>query len=91
MSKKRSIFAVFSLLVSGLLLFAIWSNIHAYAQQQPLPSQSRSADSLNTTKTSAELKAKICNPGNPSLKVVNATESRICGIPRTVKPHTSAA
>jgi hypothetical protein len=91
MSKKRSIFAVFSLLISGLLLFAIWSNMHAYAQQQPLPSQSRSADSLNTTKTSPELKAKICNPGNPSLKVVNATESRICGIPRTVKPHTSAA
>jgi hypothetical protein len=91
MSKKRSIFAVFSVLISGLLLFAIWSNIHVYAQQQsPLP-QSRAADSLNTTKISPELKAKMCNPGNPSLKVVNATESRICGIPRTIKPHTSSS
>ena len=90
MSKKRSVFAVFSVLISGLLLFAIWSNIHVYAQQQP-PAQSRAADSLNTTKISSELKAKMCNPGNPSLKVVNATESRICGIPRTVKPHTASA
>jgi hypothetical protein len=85
MSKKRSVFVVFSVLISGLLLFAIWSNIYVYAQQQP-PAQSRAADSLTP-----ELKAKMCDPTNPSLKVVNATESRICGIPRTVKPHTPSA
>ena len=84
MSKKRFVFAVFSVLILGLLLFAIWSNIHVYAQQQP--PQSRAADSVTP-----ELKAKMCNPGNPSLKVVNATESRICGIPRTVKLHTASA
>jgi hypothetical protein len=28
----------------------------------------------------------MCDPNSPSLKVVNTTESRICGIPKTVQP-----
>jgi hypothetical protein len=28
----------------------------------------------------------MCDPSNPSLKVVNTTEARVCGIPKTVKP-----
>ena len=38
-----------------------------------------------------EQKAAICDPNNPSsrLNPVNTTESRICGIPVTVKPHPS--
>ena len=41
-----------------------------------------------------EQKAAICNPNNPKLNFVNTTESKICGIPVTVKPPanvTSAA
>src|ERR687887_112559 len=91
MGKRSLIFAVFSVIM-GLLFFGIWSNIHVYAQQQSSPQPRKAtADSLDTTtKISPELKAKMCNPGNPSLKVVNATESRICGIPKTVKPSTNA-
>ena len=37
----------------------------------------------------AQQKAAICNPNNPKLKVVNTTESKLCGIPVTVKPHLS--
>jgi hypothetical protein len=40
---------------------------------------------------STELKAKLCDPSNPSLKVVNTTESHICGIPKTIKPHPLSA
>ena len=38
-----------------------------------------------------EQKAAICDPNNPSsrLNPVNTTESRICGIPVTVRPHPS--
>jgi trimeric autotransporter adhesin len=93
MGKRILILAVFSVLMS-VLLFGIWSNIHVYAQQQSSPQPRKAtANSLNTTTTkiSPEIKAKMCNPSSPSLKVVNATESRICGIPRTVKPHTSSA
>ncbi|MFL6346360.1 MAG: hypothetical protein ACJ71A_13075, partial [Nitrososphaeraceae archaeon] len=87
MSSTSSIFALFSVLV-GILLFGIWSNTHVFAQQLPLssPPAAGSSNSLSTTTISAELKAKMCDPSNPSLKVVNTTESHICGIPKTVKP-----
>ena len=49
----------------------------------------------NTTSPSLtpEQKAAICDPNNPSsrLNPVNTTESRLCGIPVTVKPHPSNA
>ncbi|MFL6401153.1 MAG: hypothetical protein ACJ72J_16450, partial [Nitrososphaeraceae archaeon] len=87
MSSTSSIFALFSVLV-GILLFGIWSNTHVFAQQLPLssPPAAGSSNSLSTPTISAELKSKICDPSNPSLKVVNTTEARICGIPKTVKP-----
>src|SRR5919197_385881 len=94
MNHTTLIFTVFSFLVS-ILIFAIWSNTHVFAQQLPPASSSTrptvagssSSSSFNTTtKISPEIKAKMCNPSNPSLKVVNTTESRICGITKTVKP-----
>ena len=52
---------------------------------------------LNTTSSSSSLsltpeqKAAICDPNNPSSKLnpVNTSESKICGIPVTIKPHPS--
>jgi hypothetical protein len=91
MNHTSSIFALFSVLV-GIMLFGIWSNIHAYAQQSSSPTLSapRTGGSVSTT-ISPELKAKMCDPSNPSLKVVNTTESNICGIPKTVKPPSLSA
>ena len=87
MGNTSSIFTVFSVLV-GQLLFSIWSNVPANAQQSltSLPSASPSSTTI-----SSELKARMCDPANPSLKVVNTTESRICGIPRSVKDTTTTA
>src|SRR5919197_2182225 len=36
-------------------------------------------------------KAAMCNPSNPKLKYVNGTESRICGIPKTIKQSVNAS
>ena len=87
---------VFSFLV-GTLVFAIWSNTHVFAQQLPssISSSSAAGDAAAGNRSSSNsssntipsgLKAKMCDPSNPDLKVVNTTESRICGIPKTVKP-----
>jgi len=95
MSRTNLIFIVFPILVA-ILVFGIWSNIYVYAQQSSSPlalaspaSQSSSppapASSPSATTISSELKAKMCDPSNPSLKVVNTTESNICGIPKTIK------
>jgi hypothetical protein len=89
LNPPRLIFIAFSLLAS-ILVFAIWSNVHVYAQQQL--SQSKAADSGSLSKSiSVELKSKICDPSNPGLKVVNTTEARICGIPKTIKPPLGSA
>jgi hypothetical protein len=34
--------------------------------------------------------AAICNPNNPKLNFVNTTESRICGIPKTIQNTTAS-
>ena len=48
---------------------------------------------VNASTLTPAQKDAICNPNNPASKLnpVNTTESRICGIPVTVKPHTSNA
>jgi cell division protein FtsN len=45
----------------------------------------------NLTSLTPEQKAAICDPNNPLSKLnpVNTTESKICGIPKTVKPRMS--
>jgi hypothetical protein len=46
---------------------------------------------VNASSLTPAQKDAICNPNNPSSKLnpVNTTESKICGIPKTVKPHPS--
>ncbi|MFL6420765.1 MAG: hypothetical protein ACJ71P_15360 [Nitrososphaeraceae archaeon] len=90
MNNTRLIYAVFSVIV-GVLLLGIWSNIQVYAQQSSAATPLSTANSPSTTTISPELKAKICDPSNPSLKVVNTTEARICGIAKTVKPPSLPA
>ena len=90
MNNTRLIYAVFSVIV-GVLLLGIWSNIQVYAQQSSAATPLSTANSSSTTTISPELKAKMCDPNNPSLKVVNTTEARICGIPKTVKPPSLPA
>ncbi|HZA06206.1 MAG TPA: hypothetical protein VE619_00760 [Nitrososphaeraceae archaeon] len=41
-----------------------------------------------TSSLTPEQKAAICNPSD---KTINSTESRICGVPVTVKPHVSSS
>ena len=91
MSNISSIFALFSLL-SGVLVFGIWYNIQAYGQQPSSSTTPLSPPTVShSTSISPQVKAIICAPDNPDLKVVNTTEARICGIPKTVKTNTTIA
>ncbi len=79
--------------LSGVLIFGVWSNINAYAQQSssPTPLSRAATGSPRSTTISQEIKAKMCDPSNPGLKIVNTTEARICGIPKTIKNTTATA
>src|ERR671930_2168677 len=39
----------------------------------------------------AEQKAAMCDPNNPKLNFVNGTESRVCGIPKTLTSPANAS
>jgi hypothetical protein len=52
------------------------------------PSPSTSLPPTNTT-VSPALKSKMCDPNNPKLRFVNTTESKICGLPITIKNVTT--
>ena len=45
----------------------------------------------STSSLTPQQKAAICSPNNPKLNFVNTTESRVCGIPKTVQSNTSNA
>ena len=88
MSKKGSSLCLIAIIVifttSTVLTFTDFGKF-GVAQGQ---SNTTSSSSISLT---PEQKAAICDPNNPSsrLNPVNTTESRICGIPLTVKPHPS--
>jgi hypothetical protein len=70
-------------LIWVIIVFAtVLSASIAYGQQSQ---SSASPTSPRITRVSAQLKAQMCDPSNPSLKVVNTTEARICNIPKTIK------
>ena len=88
MSKKGPslcIIAIIVILTTSTVLTLTDFGKFGVAQGQ---SNTTSSSSLSLT---PEQKAAICDPNNPSsrLNPVNTTESRICGIPVTVKPHPS--
>jgi hypothetical protein len=61
-----------------------WSFRVAYGQQSNNTSSSVSS-------LTPQQKAAICSPNNPKLNFVNTTESRLCGIPKTVQSDMSNA
>jgi hypothetical protein len=88
MSKKGPslcIIAIIVILTTSTVLTLTDFGKFGVAQGQ---SNTTSSSSLSLT---SEQKAAICDPNNPSsrLNPINTTESRICGIPVTVKPHPS--
>ena len=93
MNDSRLFFTIYLAVGSIILLFAVWSNIIVYAQQISSPTilPPSTPSSLSNTTISPEIKAKMCNPSNPSLKAVNTTEARICGIPKTVGPALASS
>jgi hypothetical protein len=55
--------------------------------------QANDTSSSSSSSLTPEQKDAICNPNNPLSKLnpVNTTESRICGIPKTVGPSNTTA
>jgi hypothetical protein len=46
----------------------------------PLPTSPSTSNTI-----SPEEKLQMCDPNNPKLKFVNTTESKVCGLPKSIK------
>ena len=46
---------------------------------------------VDSTSLTPEQKAAMCDPNNPKLNFVNGTESRVCGIPKTLTSPANAS
>jgi hypothetical protein len=79
-----SIISVFAVVTATIIMFIGVANFGT-AQGQATAAGDNSPSSSSSSLT-PEQRAAMCDPNNPSLKVVNTTESRICGIPKTVQP-----
>ena len=79
-----------TILASAVIILAEFGTF-GYAQGQGNLTQGN-VTAGNVTLTPQQ-KDAICNPNNPASKLnpVNTTESKICGIPVTIKPSTSNA
>ena len=74
---RLGIIGVFAVFTATIVMFIGVTNFGT-AQGQ--------AASSSSSSLTPQQRAAICDPNSPSLKVVNTTESRICGIPKTVQP-----
>ena len=84
--RKEAYLSVLSLLI--ILAAIMVTTLADFSKFGIGQGQSNSTSSLSLT---LEQKDAICNPDNPESKLnpVNTTESKLCGIPKTVKPHMS--
>ena len=85
--RKEAYLSVLSLLI--ILAAIMVTTLADFSKFGIAQGQSNSTSSLSLT---PEQKDAICNPDNPESKLnpVNTTESKLCGIPKTLNSTSSA-
>ena len=72
-----SISIVFAATIVTITGFGIFSVAHGQGSNS------------TTSSLTPQQKAAMCDPSNPKLNFVNSTESKLCGIPKSVKSNMS--
>src|SRR5919206_5343094 len=81
---------VITILASAVILLVEFAT---FGNAQGQGNQTQGNMTVGNVTLTPQQKDAICNPNNPASKLnpVNTTESKICGIPVTIKPHPSNA
>src|SRR5919205_3037884 len=81
---------VITILASAVIILAEFGT---FGNAQGQGNQTQGNVTVGNVTLTPQQKDAICNPNNPLSKLnpVNTTESKICGIPATIKPRTSNA
>jgi hypothetical protein len=83
-----SAISVAIILVAAIVILTGFGSVGITQGQGNLTQGNETAGNVTLT---PEQRDAICNPNNPASKLnpVNTTESKICGIPKTLKPKLS--
>jgi hypothetical protein len=86
----QSSLTVITILASAVIILAVFGT---FGNAQGQGNQTQGNVTVGNVTLTPQQKDAICNPNNPLSKLnpVNTTESKICGIPVTIKPPTSNA
>src|ERR671927_250725 len=81
---------VITILASAVIILAVFGT---FGNAQGQGNQTQGNMTVGNVTLTPQQKDAICNPNNPASKLnpVNTTESKICGIPVTIKRRTSNA
>ena len=84
---KRKQHPILSILTIAIILISVIIILIEIGTMIPAQAQG------NASTLTPQQKDAICNPNSPSAKLtpVNTTESKLCGIPKTVKPHLASS
>ena len=77
-----SIISVFAVVTATIIMFIGVANFGT-AQGQATAADDNSLSSSSSSSLTPQQRAAMCDPSDKS---INTTESRICGIPKTVQP-----
>ena len=86
---RLSIIGIIAVFTATITMFTVVANFGtAQGQATAADDKPSSSSSLSSPSVTPQQKAAICDPNSPTsnLNPVNTTESRICGIPKTVQP-----
>jgi hypothetical protein len=86
--REASLSILSMLIILAAIMVSTLTDFAKFGIAQGQANDTSSSSSLSLT---PEQKDTICNPDNPESKLnpVNTTESKICGIPVTIKPPPS--
>ena len=79
-----------TILASAVIILAVFGT---FGNVQGQGNQTQGNVTVGNVTLTPQQKDAICNPNSPSAKLtpVNTTESKLCGIPKTVKPHLTSS
>src|ERR671932_2108389 len=89
--KKEAYLSVASTLI--ILAAVMVPTLTGFAKFGIAQGQANDTSSSSSLSLTLEQKDAICNPNNPSSKLnpVNTTESKICGIPKTLHTNSTSS
>ena len=89
MSRKEAFLSVLTIVIILAATIVTLAEFGNFGTAQGQGNLTKGNVTIGNVTLTPEQVAAICDPSNPKLNFVNTTESKICGIPKTITNTTS--